>query len=254
MDLRRLRPLRRKGSVIRYSSGRLMTTRKRRLVIAVDGPVGAGKSTAARRLAAVLGYLYIDSGAMYRAVGWKAVQTGVDLQDRQRIAAMAGTTDIRVVPGMSSGRILVDGRDVTDELRTRAMDEASSVVSTYPEVRRRLVALQRAMAEVGGIVMDGRDIGTVVFPDADLKFFLDADLTVRATRRLQDLRQSGIDADLEAVQSDVARRDARDRGRETSPLTVAAEAIQIDSTGLGTDEVVRRMLAAVEKFGKPDKS
>jgi cytidylate kinase len=116
------------------------------------------------------------------------------------------------------------------------------------------VALQRAMAEVGGIVMDGRDIGTVVFPDADLKFFLDADLTVRATRRLQDLRQSGIDADLEAVQSDVARRDARDRGRETSPLTVAAEAIQIDSTGLGTDEVVRRMLAAVEKFGKPDKS
>jgi cytidylate kinase len=231
-----------------------LTTQKRQLVIAVDGPVGAGKSTAARRLAEVLGYLYIDSGAMYRAVGWKAVRTGVNLHDRNRIAAMVEATDIRVAPGLSSARVLVDGRDVTDELRTRAMDEASSVVSTYPEVRSRLVTLQRAMAEAGGIVMDGRDIGTVVFPDADLKFYLDADLTVRARRRLQDLRQSGTDAGLEAVQADVARRDARDRGREASPLAMAVGAIQIDSTGLGADEVVCRMLAAIEKFGKPDKS
>jgi CMP/dCMP kinase len=230
-----------------------MTGRKR-LVIAIDGPVGAGKSTAARRLAEVLGYVYVDSGAMYRAMGWKAVQTGTDTGDRQRIAAMALATDIRVVPGVSSPRILVDGRDVTAELRTRAMDEASSVVSTYPEVRRRLVALQRAMAEPGGIVMDGRDIGTVVFPDADLKFYLDADLAVRAARRLQDLRRSGTDADLDAVRADVARRDARDRGRETSPLAMAADAIRIDSTGVDADAVVHRMLAVVETFVKSDKS
>jgi CMP/dCMP kinase len=228
-------------------------TAQKRLVIAIDGPVGAGKSTAARRLAEVLGYVYVDSGAMYRAMGWKAVQTGTDTGDRQRIAAMALATDIRVVPGVSSPCILVDGRDVTAELRTRAMDEASSVVSTYPEVRRRLVALQRAMAEPGGIVMDGRDIGTVVFPDADLKFYLDADLAVRAARRLQDLRRSGTDADLDAVRADVVRRDARDRGRETSPLAMAADAIRIDSTGVDADAVVHRMLAVVESFVKSDK-
>lgn len=231
-----------------------MSTQKRRLVIAIDGPVGAGKSTAARRLAEVLGYVYIDSGAMYRAMGWKAIQAGVDLRDRERIAGMALATEIRVVPGAPSPRVLVNDRDVTAELRTRVMDEASSVVSTYPEVRQRLVALQRAMAKTGGIVMDGRDIGTVVFPDADLKFYLDADLAVRAARRLQDLRRSGIHADLEAVQAEVARRDARDRGRETSPLTAAVDAIRIDSTGLDADEVVRRMLAVVDRLRKPDKS
>jgi cytidylate kinase len=231
-----------------------MTKGTQRLVIAIDGPVGAGKSTAARRLAESLGYVYIDSGAMYRAMGWKALQTGIQLQDRERIAAMALATDIRVVPGGSNPRLLVDGRDVTAELRTRAMDEASSIVSIYPEVRRRLVALQRATAEAGGIVMDGRDIGTVVFPDADLKFYLDAHVSVRAARRLQDLRRSGTDAALEAVQADVDRRDARDRGRETSPLMVAPDAIRVDSTGLDADEVVCRMLAVVEKFVKQDKS
>jgi len=231
-----------------------MTGQSRRLVIAIDGPVGAGKSTAARQLAEALGYVYIDSGAMYRAMGWKAIQAGVDLRDRERMAALALGTDIRVVPGATGLRVLVDDRDVTVELRTRAMDEASSVVSTYPEVRRRLVALQRAMAEAGGIVMDGRDIGTVVFPDADLKFYLDADFSVRAARRLQDLRRSGSDVDLTAVQDDVARRDARDRGRAASPLTAAADAIRIDSTGLDAEEVLRRMLAAVGRFVKPDKS
>ena len=229
-----------------------MTTRKR-LVIAVDGPVGAGKSTAARRLAEALGYVYIDSGAMYRAMGWKAVRVGVDLQDHEKVAALAGTTDIRVALGPAGPRLLVDGRDVTADLRTPIMDEASSVVSTYPEVRERLVALQREMAKVGGIVMDGRDIGTVVFPDADLKFYLDADLSVRAGRRLQDLRRSGSDADMAGVQADVARRDARDRGREASPLTAAVDAIRIDSTALDADQVLRRMLALIEPYLKPDK-
>ena len=231
-----------------------MAREKRRLVIAIDGPVGAGKSTAARRLAQALGYVSVDSGAMYRAMGWKARQAGLDLHDRERLVALAAATDIRVVAAPEGPRVLMDGKDVTAALRTPEMDEASSVVSTFPEIRRRLVALQRAMAKGGGIVMDGRDIGTVVFPDADLKFYLDADLTVRAARRLQDLRQTGTPIDLDAVRVEVARRDERDRGRETSPLTVAADAIRIDSTALDADGVLRVMLEAVQHVLKPDNS
>ncbi len=230
-----------------------MGEQKRRLVIAIDGPVGAGKTTAARRLAEALGYVHVDSGAMYRALGWKAVQAGVDIRDRERIAELAFATDIRVAPGPVGPRVLVDGQDVTAALRSRAMDEASSVVSIFPEVRRRLVALQRTMAQAGGIVMDGRDIGTVVFPDADVKFYLDADLAVRAARRLEELRQTGTPPDVEAVRAEVARRDERDRGRETSPLAAAPGAIRIDSTALDADRVLRLMLAEVRKFLKPDK-
>jgi cytidylate kinase len=229
-----------------------MAERKRRLVIAIDGPVGAGKSTAARRLASALGYVSIDSGAMYRALGWKAVSAGVALEEPRQLAALAAVTDIRVVAGPSGLRVLVDGQDVTADLRTPAMDEAASVVSTIPEIREWLVALQRALAKEGGVVMDGRDIGSVVFPDADLKFYLDADLTVRAARRLQDLRQSGTSADLAAVQTEVARRDERDRRRETSPLAAAADALRIDSTTLDVDEVLRVMLTVVRKFLEPD--
>ena len=231
-----------------------MTGRKRRLVIAIDGPVGAGKSTAARRLAEALGYIYIDSGAMYRALGWKAVRAGVHLHDPTRLAALAGATDIRVTAGGAGPRVLVDGEDVTDALRTPAMDRASSLVSVVPEVRRRLVAIQRAMAEEGGIIMDGRDIGTVVFPDADVKFYLDADLPVRSARRLEDLRRSGAELDSEAVQSEVARRDERDRQRDASPLQAATDAIRIDSTRLTTEEVVACMLAEVRKVLRSDNS
>jgi len=231
-----------------------MTERKRRLVIAIDGPVGAGKSTVARRLAQALEYIYIDSGAMYRAMGWKAVQAGVDIRDRHRAVALAATTEIRIVASPSGPRVLVDEQDVTDGLRTPAMDEASSVVSTYPEVRERLVALQREIAKDGGIVMDGRDIGTVVFPHADVKVYLDADLAVRAARRLEDLRKRGTAPAFDVVQADVLRRDARDRGREASPLMVAPDAISIDSTSLTVDEILFQMLAVVGKVLEPDKS
>jgi cytidylate kinase len=227
---------------------------RRGLVIAIDGPVGAGKSTAARRVAEVLGYIYIDSGAMYRALGWKAVQSGVDLQDPTRLAELAAATDIRVTAGRSGPRVLVDGEDVTDALRTPAMDRASSLVSVVPEVRRRLVAIQRALAKEGGVVMDGRDIGTVVFPGADVKFYLDADPAVRATRRLEDLRRSGVEVAPEMVQTDVARRDERDRQRDASPLQPAADAIRIDSTLLGPEEVVASMLEEIRRFQRSDKS
>lgn len=224
------------------------------MVIAIDGPVGAGKSTAARRVAEVLGYIYIDSGAMYRALGWKAVQADVDLQDPTRLAELAAATDIRVTAGRSGPRVLVDGEDVTDALRTPAMDRASSLVSVVPEVRRRLVAIQRALAKEGGVVMDGRDIGSVVFPGADVKFYLDADPAVRATRRLEDLRRSGVEVTPEVVRTDVARRDERDRQRDASPLRAAADAIRIDSTLLGPEEVVTAMLKEIRRFQRSDKS
>jgi len=223
-------------------------------VIAIDGPVGAGKSTVARRLAERLGCVHIDSGAMYRAVGWKAVRTGTDLQDHGGLAALAAATDVRIVPGPAGQRVTVDGEDVTHALRTPAMDEASSVVSTCPAVRDRLVALQRAMAQAGGVVMDGRDIGTVVFPNAQVKFFLDADLAVRAERRLGDLRRAGAAAESAAIRAEVERRDARDRAREVAPLRAAADAIRIDSTDLDAEAVVGAMLAAVEATLRKDKS
>jgi cytidylate kinase len=218
------------------------------LVIAIDGPVGAGKSTVARLLAETLGCAHIDSGAMYRALGWKAVRFGVDLHDHLRLAGLAATTDIRIVPGVRGSRVVVDGEDVTASLRTPTVDEAASLVSTCPAVRERMVALQRAMAQAGGVVMDGRDIGTVVFPNAHLKFFLDADLSVRANRRFKDLQNAGETADVGAIREDVARRDARDRGRDVAPLRPAPDAIRIDSTFLGTAAVVDLMLAEVAKL------
>jgi cytidylate kinase len=223
-------------------------------VIAIDGPVGAGKSTVARLLADALGCVHIDSGAMYRALGWKALRLGVDLGDHRGLARLAAGTDVRIVAGGSVSRVLVDGEDVTHALRTPAMDEASSVVSTCPAVRERMVALQRAMARAGGVVMDGRDIGTVVFPDAQLKFFLDADLAVRADRRLKDLRRAGATAEPGAIREEVARRDARDRAREVAPLRAAPDAIRIDSTSLDAEAVVGMMLGEVAKVLNQDKS
>jgi len=219
----------------------------RRLVIAIDGPVGAGKSTAARRLAAALGYVYVDSGAMYRAFGWKAVRDRVGLQDRERLAELAARTDIRILPSAAGPRVLVDGADVTDLLRTPRMDEASSLVSVWPEVRERLVALQRSMARMGGVVMDGRDIGTVVLPDADLKFYLDADPDVRAARRLRDLERTGVAADLAAVRTEVLRRDTRDSSRAASPLHPAPDALRVDSSRLDADAVFALMLREAAK-------
>lgn len=227
---------------------------RRGLVIAIDGPVGAGKSTVARRLAERLGCVHIDSGAMYRALGWKAVRLGVELNDHTRLGQLAAVTDIRIVTGPGGFRVLVDGEDVTGALRTPRIDEAASVVSTCPAVRERMVTLQRAMAEADGVVMDGRDIGTVVFPDAALKFFLDADLSVRAGRRLRDLQRAGCAAEAHVIREDVARRDARDRARDVAPLRAADDAIRIDSTWLGVEAVVDLMLAEVAKRLEKDKS
>jgi CMP/dCMP kinase len=224
------------------------------LVIAIDGPVGSGKSTMARRLAAALGSVHIDSGAMYRAMGWQAIQAGVELTDQAGLTALAQRTDIGIVSGPAGPRVLVDGLDVTDRLRTPQIDHAASVVSTCAVVRERLVALQRALAKSSGIVMDGRDIGTVVFPDADLKFFLEANLAVRAERRARDLCQAGTPMEPVRLQEEISRRDARDSGRQHSPLRPAPDAIRIDSSGLDPEQVLGRMLDEVHQFLQQHKS
>ena len=212
-----------------------------RLVIAVDGPVGAGKSTAARLLAERLGCRYIDSGAMYRALAWKALQMDLDLEDERRLMLLLGDTSI-ALEGSGDGLIvLVDGQDVSREIRTPEVEQASSKISTLASIRRVMVARQREMASQGGVVMDGRDIGTVVFPDADVKFYLEARLEERAKRRYLEARRAGGAGDLEKFTEEVKVRDARDMGRSASPLRKAEDAVTIDTTGLNTFQVVAAM-------------
>jgi cytidylate kinase len=212
-----------------------------RLVIAVDGPVGAGKSTAARLLAERLGCRYIDSGAMYRALAWKALQMDLDLEDERRLMRLLGDTSI-TLEGSGDGLIvLVDGQEVSREIRTPEVEQASSKISTLASIRRVMVARQREMASQGGVVMDGRDIGTVVFPDADVKFYLEARLEERAKRRYLEARRAGGAGDLEKFTEEVKVRDTRDMGRSASPLRKAEDAVTIDTTGLSTFQVVAAM-------------
>lgn len=212
-----------------------------RLVIAVDGPVGAGKSTAARLLAERLGCRYIDSGAMYRALAWKALQMDLDLEDERRLMRLLGDTSI-TLEGSGDGLIvLVDGQEVSREIRTPEVEQASSKISTLAGIRRVMVARQREMASQGGVVMDGRDIGTVVFPDADVKFYLEARLEERAKRRYLEARRAGGAGDLEKFTEEVKVRDARDMGRSASPLRKAEDAVTIDTTGLNAFQVVAAM-------------
>src|SRR3990172_2856740 len=210
-------------------------------VIAIDGPVGAGKSTVARALAQRLGYRYVDTGAMYRSVAWQATHGGIDLNDRAAVAEVARAIEIEFVPGAGGQRVVAQGTDVTEAIRSPRMSEGASVVSAYPEVREALVALQRRMGEGGGVVMEGRDIGTVVFPNADAKFFLDAHAAVRALRRYRAWGP-GEGRTYEEVLKDVIRRDILDSTRQHSPLIMAEGAVYIDSTTLSVEEVVDLML------------
>ncbi len=225
---------------------------KRRPIIAIDGPAGAGKSTVARALAKRLGYTYVDSGAMYRAVGLAARERGVDFGDPAALGALAGDITLELREGAEGPRVLLDGRDVTDAIRTAAAGEWASRVAAVDAVRARLVNRQRALAGGGGVVMDGRDIGTAVFPDAEYKFFLTASSEERARRRAQDLAVSGGSSEgLESIRAALAERDRRDEGRAHSPLRPAAEAIVIDTTALTCDEVVTRLAAAVSDAPRP---
>jgi cytidylate kinase len=218
----------------------------RRLVIAIDGPAAAGKSTAGRALAALLGYLYIDTGALYRAVAWLADREGVADAAGPAIGAALARAEIRLARGDGAPRVLVDGRDVSGEIRSPRMSQLSSRLSALPEVRAALLGVQRRLGAEGGVVMDGRDIGTVIFPDADVKFFVSASPEARAGRRLAELRAAGVTTDLRQVLAELQERDARDAARDHAPLRAAADAARIDTTALGPAEVVARMRAVIE--------
>jgi cytidylate kinase len=215
------------------------------VIIAIDGPAGVGKSTAARLLAARLGYLYLDTGALYRAIAWKVLHEQVEPADHARVAGLLETTSIHMQFQNGSMQVLVDGHDITGELRTPEVTSAASVVSAIPRVREWLLPVQRQIGQHGSVVAEGRDIGTRVFPFAPLKFFLDADATVRAERRHRELVAAGHREALETTYQELSGRDMRDRNRSVAPLVPAADARPIDTSTLNVEQVVAQMMAAV---------
>ena len=215
----------------------------RPLVIAIDGPVGSGKSTAARRVAELLGYTYIDTGAMYRAVALKALRAKIAMDSTEKLVALAASVRIDLRAGAaengSAQRVLLDGEDVTAAIRTPEVSQAASKIAIIEGVRRVLVAEQRRAGASGGVVMEGRDIGSVVFPDAELKIFLTASDEVRARRRWLEHQQKGDAIDLVRTLEEIRERDRRDASREHSPLIRAEGAVFVDSTAMGPEEVAR---------------
>lgn len=211
-------------------------------IVAIDGPAGAGKSTIAKRLAQRIGADYIDTGAMYRAVALKLLRTGTDYNDPEALQTMLDAMDV----DFSQGKTILDGEDVSGLIRTPEISALASPSSGVPAVRYKLTALQQAMGKRKSIVMDGRDIGTVVFPDADFKFFLTASADERARRRTEEMRAKGQEADFETIRADIIQRDYQDSHRDFRPLQKAEDAVEIDSTDMSIDSVVETMMAFIE--------
>ncbi len=216
--------------------------------IAIDGPAGSGKSTTARLLAQKLGYLYIDTGAMYRAATLSVLRAGIDIHDEQAVVKHVRqlTITLKIVDGVQ--RTFLNGEDVTDQIRTPQINQVISIISSYPGVRQVLIEQQRALAKKGGVVMDGRDIGTVVLPKAELKVFLVASLEERARRRQRDLERQGIKMDLEAVKAEIVKRDQLDSSRSTAPLKKAEDARELDTTNLTIKEQVEIIYRWVQEI------
>lgn len=220
--------------------------RPRRPCLAIDGPVASGKSTIARLVAHHLGYTYIDSGAMYRALAWAARAAGIGSADPDRVSQLLQTLDLRLDPQPDGpNRVFLDGRDITDEIRSPEIGRLASQLSEIPAVRERMVSLQRSMAGGGGVVMEGRDIQTVVLPEAEIKIFLTAPAEERARRRWRELQERGMNADLDAVLAEIQARDARDSNRAHSPLRPAADAFHLDTGGLTIEQVIAAVLDVV---------
>jgi cytidylate kinase len=222
-----------------------------KIIIAIDGPAGAGKSSTASRVAKALGYLYIDTGAMYRAMAVQIVQSGVDRNNPAKLQAVVDAAVIILRP-QSDGKnqVWLNGRDVTNEIRTPEITRESSPLSQIPRVRQRLIALQRDLGKSGGVVMEGRDIGTVVFPQAELKIFMVASPRERARRRLLELEAKGMNPPLEQVLAEIQERDQRDAQRSASPLKPAPDAVHLDTTGLTLEQQVAFIVEKARKITK----
>jgi cytidylate kinase len=218
---------------------------KRKLIIAIDGPAGAGKSTIASRLARKLGYVNLESGAMYRALALLAIEWDASFDDEPTLLKMAQDSNITLERSIGGNRVLLNGKDISSRIRERDVTEGASRVSVHPKVREWMVARQREMGVGGGVVMEGRDIGTKVFPDADLKIFLDADPVIREQRRLDQQKAKGVST--EAMAAELRERDKRDRTRTTSPLAAAEDAVVLDSTQMSEQEVLGQIEKLVEQ-------
>ncbi len=221
----------------------------RRIIVAIDGPAGAGKSTIARELARHFGLLNLETGAMYRAFALKALRAGLPLEESRGLEALSAETSIRLEPGDEENRVLLDGEDVTGLIRNPTVSEAASRVSVYPRIRAWMVGLQQQLGADGGVVMEGRDIGTVVFPHADVKIFLDAAPEVRGQRRYDQLdrKSAAPPPPPEEILRDLRERDERDRNRADSPLKPAADSVLLDSTKLTFEQVVSKAVKVVEE-------
>lgn len=218
---------------------------EQRLIIAIDGPAASGKSTTAQRLARRLGYVYLDTGAMYRACALQAKLSGISLADEQAVQLMLKNLDIRIQASTEKNSIFLSNQDVSEDIRANDISKLASDISALPAVRYRMVELQREMAAAGGVILDGRDIGTFVFPDADLKFFLTASPEIRARRRWLELQKKGLAKDYEEVLKELEERDRNDANRALAPLSVAADAIVVDTGAMSVEEQVDTLYAAV---------
>ena len=215
--------------------------------IAIDGPAGAGKSTIAKKLAKELGYVYVDTGAMYRAIAYYFLQNQVDVNDEEAIASACPNVNVTIAYQNGDQQVLLNGENVNGVIRKEEVGKTASTTSVYPVVRAKLMDLQRQLAETENVVMDGRDIGTVVLPNADVKIFLTASSKVRAKRRYDELTEKGVECDFDEIEKDIIDRDYRDMHRETAPLKQAEDAILLDSSELDIDGVVNRMKEIIKE-------
>jgi cytidylate kinase len=223
------------------------TVRRKKLTITIDGPSGAGKSTVARSLAKRLGYVYIDTGAMYRSVALRGKGKGISQEDELALNQLASSLHISFITQGEQTHVLCDGKDVTEAIRTPEISRLASIISKQKGVREALVQMQREMGKGGGVILEGRDIGTVVFPDADVKFYLDAEGEERVRRRYHEMIEKGVRVDFKETQEELIQRDHNDMHRDRSPLKKAEDAVFIDSTHRSVEEVVEEMIRIVEE-------